>query len=106
LGCQVTANLDLRNLGHPHLEALHEATHHTAHLPSATATSASTSTRSKPGLLASNCYSKWGTLPASLHAMGKALLAFALQEDRERFLTRPLEAITSKTIIDPGQAPG
>ena len=32
MGCSVTANFDLRTLVHPHLQKLHEATHHTANL--------------------------------------------------------------------------
>ena len=35
MGCSVTANFDLRTLVHPYLQKLHEATHHTANLPSA-----------------------------------------------------------------------
>ncbi len=102
LGCQVTANLDLRILGHPHLEALHEATHHTAHLAIRDGDVGVYVDKVETQDYGIKLFSEVGKrFPLHCTAMGKALLAFARKEDRERFLTRPLEAITSKTIIDP-----
>ncbi|WP_316978896.1 IclR family transcriptional regulator [Shumkonia mesophila] len=102
LGCQVTANLDLRILGHPHLEALHEATHHTATLGIRDGDAGVYVDKIETQDYGIKLFSEVGKrFPLHCTAMGKSLLAFARKEDRERFLTLPLEAITSKTIVDP-----
>lgn len=102
LGCQVTANLDLRVLGHPHLEALHDATHHTAHLGIRDGDAGVYIDKIETQDYGIKLFSEVGKrFPLHCTAMGKTLLAFAKEEDRERFLARPLEAITSKTIVDP-----
>jgi DNA-binding IclR family transcriptional regulator len=102
LGCQVTANLDLRILGHPHLEALHEATHHTATLGIRDGDAGVYVDKIETQDYGIKLFSEVGKrFPLHCTAMGKSLLAFARKEDRERFLAKPLEAITSKTIVDP-----
>ena len=103
LGCQVTANLDLRTLGHPHLEALHEATRHTAHLGVRDGDAGVYVDKIETPDYGIKLFSDVGKrFPLYCTAMGKVLMAFAKKEERERFLARPaFDAITTKTITDP-----
>jgi len=102
LGCEVTANLDLRTLAHSHLQALHEATHHTANLGIRDGDAGVYVDKIETPDYGMKLFSEVGKrFPLYCTALGKALLAFAKKEDRERILARPLEPITSKTIVDP-----
>lgn len=102
LGCEVTANLDLRTLAHAHLQALHEDTHHTAHLGIRDGDAGVYVDKIETPDYGMKLFSEVGKrFPLHCTAMGKALLAFAKKEDLERFLARPLDPITSKTIVDP-----
>lgn len=102
MGCEVTANLDLRTLVHSHLQALHEATHHTATLGIRDGDAGVYIDKIETQDYGIKLFSEVGKrFPLHCTALGKTLLAFAKEEDRERILARPLEHITSKTIIDP-----
>lgn len=102
MGCEVTANLDLRTLAHSHLQSLHEATHHTATLGIRDGDAGVYVDKIETQDYGIKLFSEVGKrFPLHCTALGKALLAHAKEEDRERVLARPLQGITSKTIIDP-----
>jgi DNA-binding IclR family transcriptional regulator len=101
-GCEVTANLDLRTLGHSHLQALHEATHHTATLAIRDGDDGVYVDKIETQEYGIKLFSEVGKrFPLHCTALGKVLLAFAGEDDRERILARPLRAITAKTIVAP-----
>ncbi len=103
-GCEVTANLDLRTLGHSHLQALHEATHHTATLGIRDGDAGVYVDKIEAQEYGIKLFSEVGKrFPLHCTALGKALLAYAKDEDRERVLAGPLRAITVKTIVDPAE---
>ena len=103
-GCEVTANLDLRTLGHSHLQALHEATHHTATLGIRDGDDGVYVDKIEAQEYGLKLFSEVGKrFPLHCTALGKALLAFAKEEDREHVLAGPLRAITAKTIVDPAR---
>ena len=103
-GCEVTANLDLRSLGHSHLQALHEATHHTATLGIRDGDAGVYVDKIETQEYGIKLFSEVGKrFPLYCTALGKVLLAFAKEEDREHILAEPLRAMTSKTIVDPAK---
>jgi len=102
LGSEVTGNFDLRTLAHSHLQALHEVTHHAAHLGIRDGAAGVYLDKIETPDYGIKLFSEVGKrFPLHCTAMGKTLLAFAKAEDRERFLTRPLDAITPNTITEP-----
>jgi len=102
LGSEVTANFDLRTLVHPHLQALHEETRHHAHMGIRDGDEGVYLDKIEAQDYGFKLFSAVGKrFPLHCTGMGKALLAFGSEEDRERVLARPLDAITAKTIFDP-----
>lgn len=102
LGSEVTANFDLRTMAHPHLQELHKETRHTANLGILDGDEGVYVDKIETPDYGIKLFSEVGKrFPLHCTAMGKVLLAFAEEEDLERYLTRALEGITSKTIVDP-----
>lgn len=102
LGCSVTANFDLRTLVHPHLQKLHEATHHTANLAIRDGDDGVYLDKVETQEYGIRLFSEVGKrFPLHCTALGKALLAFLPDKERSRIINGPLQAITSKTITDP-----
>ncbi len=102
IGCEVTANLDLRSLAHSHLQALHEATHHTATLGIRDGDAGVYVDKIEAQDYGIKLFSEVGKrFPLHCTALGKVLLAFAKEEDREPILAAPLLAVTANTIVIP-----
>ena len=102
MGCAVTANFDLRTLVHPHLQKLHEATHHTANLAIRDGDAGVYLDKIETQEYGIRLFSEVGKrFPLHCTALGKAFLAFLPDKERNRILNGPLPAITSKTITDP-----
>ncbi|MEU0938199.1 IclR family transcriptional regulator [Embleya sp. NPDC005971] len=101
IGTQAHAATDLRDLALPHMEDLYEATHENVQLAvlrdgKALYLERLRGTRSMP------IVTRVGTeLPLHATGVGKVLLAYAPGQLRERALSEPLAAHTSRTITDP-----
>jgi DNA-binding IclR family transcriptional regulator len=101
LGCSVTANFDLRTLVRPHLQKLHEATHHTSNLAIRDGDDGVYLDKIETQEYGIRLFSEVGKrFPLHCTALGKALLAFLPQKERDRIVNGPLQAITTKTITD------
>lgn len=102
IGCEVTANLDLRTVARPHLEALHEATRHTANLGIRDGDAGVYIDKIETPDYGIKLFSEVGKrFPLHCTAMGKVLLAYADEADRERFLARQFARFTPNTIVEP-----
>ncbi|MBL6945378.1 MAG: IclR family transcriptional regulator [Rhodospirillales bacterium] len=102
LGSEVTANFDLRTLVHPHLQALHEETHHHAHMGIRDGDEGVYLDKIEAQDYGFKLFSAVGKrFPLHCTGMGKALLAYASRDEQDRILSKPLEAITAKTINEP-----
>lgn len=104
LGSEVTANLDLRVLAHGHLQALHEATRHTANLGIRDGDVGVYIDKIETQDYGIKLFSEVGKrFPLYCTAMGKVLLAFAKPDEQDAYLTRPLDSLTPNTIVDPAK---
>ncbi len=102
LGCEVTANLDLRTLAHSYLQSLHEATHHTVNLGIRDGDAGVYIDKIETPDYGIKLFSEVGKrFPLYCTAMGKVLLAFGKAEEREAYLTRRFEPLTPNTLVDP-----
>lgn len=102
LGCEVTANLDLRTLAHSYLQSLHEATHHTVNLGIRDGDAGVYIDKIETPDYGIKLFSEVGKrFPLYCTAMGKVLLAFGKIADRDGYLSRPFDALTPNTIVDP-----
>lgn len=102
LGCEVTANLDLRTLAHTYLQSLHEATHHTANLGIRDGDAGVYIDKIETPDYGIKLFSEVGKrFPLYCTAMGKVLLAFGKAEDRDAYLARSFNGLTPNTIVDP-----
>jgi DNA-binding IclR family transcriptional regulator len=102
LGCEITANLDLRALAHSYLQSLHEATHHTVNLGIRDGDAGVYIDKIETPDYGIKLFSEVGKrFPLYCTAMGKVLLAFGNVEECDSYLCRPFEGLTSNTIVDP-----
>ncbi len=107
LGSEVIAHFDLRALVHPHLQALHTATRHTANLGIRDGDAGIFLDKIEAQDYGIKLFSAVGKrFPLHCTGMGKILLAFAHPEETRRILAQPLESYTSATITDPDELRG
>lgn len=104
LGCEVTANLDLRALAHSYLQSLHEATHHTANLGIRDGDAGVYIDKIETPDYGIKLFSEVGKrFPLYCTAMGKVLLAFGDAGERDAYLVRRFDSLTPNTIVDPAR---
>ena len=102
LGSEVMAQFDLRALVHPYLQALHEETGHTCHVGMRDGEGGVYLDKIEPSGYGIKLFSEVGKrFPLHCTGMGKVLLAHGGSALQERVLSRPLEAVTNRTITDP-----
>jgi DNA-binding IclR family transcriptional regulator len=104
LGSEVLARFDLRVHMRPHLVALHKATGHTCSLGIRNGDIGVYIDRIDSQLYGIRLFSNVGqSFPLQGGGLGKALLAYADPQDREKIINRPLKAFTPNTITDPAE---
>ena len=101
LGGEITANFDLRTLVHPHLQKLHNETHHTANLAIRDGDAGVYLDKIETREYGIRLFSEVGKrFPLHCTALGKALLTFLSGKERRRILKGHLPAFTLSTITD------
>lgn len=101
IGCEVTANLDLRAVVHPHLQALNEATRHTANLGIRDGDAGVYIDKIETPDYGIKLFSEVGKrFPLHCTAMGKVLLAFGPENGSAVLGRGPFERFTPNTIVD------
>ncbi len=103
LGTEIIGNFDLRDHVHPFLQALHEETGHTCALGVKDGSAGVYIDKCETSGYAIKLYSEVGKrFPLHCTALGKILLAHCEEDEREHLIAgKPLERITSNTIVDP-----
>ena len=98
------AQFQLRDHVRPHLLALHRETDHTANLGVLDGTRGVFVDKIESRDFGIKLFSEIGK-PFPLHCtgLGKVLLAFAPEDTLQALIQTPLEALTEKTITDPGE---
>lgn len=101
LGSEVTNNFDLRVLVHPHLQALHTATRHTANLGVRDGDAGIFIDKIEAQDYGIKLFSAVGKrFPLYCTAMGKVMLAYLEREEQDAMIGTRLERFTPNTITD------
>jgi DNA-binding IclR family transcriptional regulator len=104
LGSEVLARFDLRVHMRPHLMELHRTTGHTCSLAIRHGDTGVYIDRIESQLQGIRLFSNVGqTFPLRGGGLGKALLAYADRQERDKILKLPFEAFTPDTITDPAE---
>ena len=102
LGAEVMANFQLRTHIHPFLLRLHQETEHTANFGILDGMHGVFVDKVESRDFGVKLFSEVGkTFPLHCTSMGKILIAFSPPGTFTELLSKPLEAVTNKTITDP-----
>lgn len=104
LGAEVMSNFQLRNHVHPYLFELRRETEHTANLGILDGITGVFLDKIESKDFGIKLFSEIGkTFPLYCTGLGKVLLAFSSKDTLGELLENPLDAITEKTITEPGR---